>query len=161
LETARTGERISTLDLYERDPVLLAGPSGAAWYEAGLRAAERTGVPLRCFRIGADLVVEDFPAGKPGGPPAGKQPGKPSGKPSGTGRPLGGSDGPDGPVGPPSRARAAAKDGPPDFGRAHGVGDDGAVLVRPDGFVAWRAEGADPDPGGTLERVLREVFRLP
>ncbi len=153
-------ERISTLDLYERDPVLLVGPSGAAWYEAGLRAAERTGVPLRSYRIGEDLVVEDFPAPKPGGP-AGPPPGRPPGSPSGPGRPVGGADGPAGPDGPPSRARAAAQDGPPDFGRSHGVRDEGAVLVRPDGFVAWRAEGADPDPEGTLERVLREVFRLP
>ncbi|WP_406728605.1 FAD-dependent monooxygenase [Streptomyces sp. GD-15H] len=44
---------------------------------------------------------------------------------------------------------------------AHGVGAGGAVLVRPDGFVAWRAHG----PAGTaqeaaeeLERVLRGVL---
>jgi putative polyketide hydroxylase len=31
----------------------------------------------------------------------------------------------------------------PDFPEAYGIGPDGAVLVRPDGYVAWRvAEGA-------------------
>ncbi|MFJ6410424.1 FAD-dependent monooxygenase [Streptomyces hydrogenans] len=47
------------------------------------------------------------------------------------------------------------------WAEAHGVGAGGAVLVRPDGFVAWRAEG----PAGTsqqateeVERVLREVL---
>ncbi|MFY1599670.1 hypothetical protein ACN27A_34065, partial [Micromonospora sp. WMMD737] len=34
---------------------------------------------------------------------------------------------------------------------AHGIGPDGAILVRPDGFVAWRSETAAPDP----ERMLR------
>jgi putative polyketide hydroxylase len=44
------------------------------------------------------------------------------------------------------------------WGTAYGVGDTGAVLVRPDGFVAWRSPGAVADPaqalGEALERVL-------
>lgn len=36
----------------------------------------------------------------------------------------------------------------------YGVGEDGAVLVRPDGFVAWRSRGAASDP----EAVLREAL---
>ncbi|MGW4648718.1 FAD-dependent oxidoreductase [Kitasatospora sp. NPDC004289] len=46
------------------------------------------------------------------------------------------------------------------FGPAYGIGPAGAVLVRPDGFVAWRAVGAAPDgdPAGALERVLRQVL---
>lgn len=35
-----------------------------------------------------------------------------------------------------------------------GIGDTGALLLRPDGFVAWRAEKAVDDP----EAVLTEVF---
>ncbi len=36
----------------------------------------------------------------------------------------------------------------------YGVTPAGAVLVRPDGFVAWRSPDADPDPAGALERAL-------
>ncbi len=37
---------------------------------------------------------------------------------------------------------------------AYGVGDGGAVLVRPDGFVAWRAPSAEIDIEGRLVQVL-------
>ncbi|MDI5961730.1 FAD-dependent monooxygenase [Streptomyces sp. SL13] len=47
-----------------------------------------------------------------------------------------------------------------DWAAAHGTAADGAVLVRPDGFVAWRASGAVPDPEEELTRVLRELLRL-
>ncbi|WP_214410560.1 FAD-dependent monooxygenase [Sphaerisporangium fuscum] len=44
------------------------------------------------------------------------------------------------------------------FGEAFGVGPDGAVLIRPDGFVAWRAATAPEDPArhltGALSRIL-------
>jgi hypothetical protein len=39
---------------------------------------------------------------------------------------------------------------------------DGALLVRPDGFVAWRTEAAAEDHERTLERVLcRLLWRTP
>ena len=41
---------------------------------------------------------------------------------------------------------------------AHGIGADGALLVRPDGFVAWRATGANAEPSVTLEGALRAVL---
>jgi putative polyketide hydroxylase len=41
---------------------------------------------------------------------------------------------------------------------AHGVGTDGALLVRPDGFVAWRAEAAAEDSERTLEHVLSRLL---
>ncbi|MFB8239237.1 FAD-dependent oxidoreductase [Kitasatospora purpeofusca] len=47
-----------------------------------------------------------------------------------------------------------------DFAAVHGIGPDGALLVRPDGFVAWRAEGPAEDPAGEVERALREVLSL-
>ncbi|CAN3984564.1 FAD-dependent oxidoreductase [Kitasatospora purpeofusca] len=47
-----------------------------------------------------------------------------------------------------------------DFAALHGIGPDGALLVRPDGFVAWRAEGPAEDPAGEVERALREVLSL-
>ncbi|TDV54127.1 FAD-dependent monooxygenase [Actinophytocola oryzae] len=40
------------------------------------------------------------------------------------------------------------------FGKAYGITDDGAVLVRPDGFVAWRAEAGEGDLGEAVNRIL-------
>ena len=40
------------------------------------------------------------------------------------------------------------------FTTAYGLTAAGAVLVRPDGFVAWRARSADSNPGDTLKRTL-------
>ncbi|WP_042417976.1 FAD-dependent oxidoreductase [Streptacidiphilus anmyonensis] len=108
----RDGVRLSTLDLYERHPVLLTGPAGRAWHDAGLRAGAALGVPLDCHRIGGD----------PG----------------------------HGPVLRPEEGTHWAE--------AHGVGEDGAVLVRPDGFVAWRATGADDRPVPVLTRVLEAIL---
>ncbi len=44
------------------------------------------------------------------------------------------------------------------FGSAMGISTDGALLVRPDGFVAWRAEHALPDPGLELQQALERVL---
>ncbi|WP_330458534.1 FAD-dependent monooxygenase [Streptomyces sp. NBC_00820] len=46
----------------------------------------------------------------------------------------------------------------PDWAELHGTTADGAVLIRPDGFVAWRATEAVPDPEGTLRQVLKELL---
>ncbi|MEU6082403.1 FAD-dependent monooxygenase [Streptomyces sp. NPDC047108] len=107
----RSGERVSTLDLYEESPVLLTGPEGSAWHAAGLALADRLDMPLRCFRVG-DGADDDL----------------------------------------------APEDGA-DWAEVHGTKPDGAVLVRPDGFVAWRADGPDRDPERTLQEVLELVFR--
>lgn len=40
----------------------------------------------------------------------------------------------------------------------HGLGDQGALMVRPDGYVAWRADGPAADPDREFERVLRSVL---
>ncbi|MFC4036476.1 FAD-dependent oxidoreductase [Streptomyces polygonati] len=103
----RGAERLSTLDLYERNPVLLSGPAGDAWRAAGRRVADHTGIPLDCYGIGSDLRPEDDAA----------------------------------------------------WARLHAVGDGGAVLVRPDGFIAWRSPGPDADPEATLSGVLERVLR--
>ncbi len=42
----------------------------------------------------------------------------------------------------------------PDFCDAYGITPQGAVLVRPDGFVAWRAKAADAAPAATLARTM-------
>jgi FAD binding domain len=41
-----------------------------------------------------------------------------------------------------------------DFAAAYGITATGAVLVRPDGFVAWRAKSSGTKPQDTLKRVL-------
>ncbi|GHI06771.1 monooxygenase [Streptomyces cellostaticus] len=109
----RAGQRLSTLDLYERSLVLLTdAPDDAGWHEAARRIADTDGVRLDAYRIGpgadADLTYD-------------------------------------------------TEDG--DWAKLHGTTADGAVLVRPDGFVAWRATGAVPDPQETLRQALRTLLR--
>ncbi|MFJ8804555.1 FAD-dependent oxidoreductase [Streptomyces sp. NPDC102490] len=48
-----------------------------------------------------------------------------------------------------------------DWARAHGVTRGGAVLVRPDGFVAWRSPGPAPDPAALLRQVVGSVLARP
>jgi len=103
----RRGERISTLDLYDIDFVLLTGPRGQAWRTASRRAVEQLGMPLRCYSIGAEDDLFDE------------------------------SD-----VWP----------------RLYGVGVDGAVLVRPDGHVAWRTTSSEGNPSDHLVAALRRIL---
>ena len=44
------------------------------------------------------------------------------------------------------------------FAEVFGTGEEGAVLVRPDGFVAWRARAAQDDARDVLENVLGRVL---
>jgi putative polyketide hydroxylase len=66
-------------------------------------------------------------------------------------------------------SRAAARDVPglefdahvipgKEFATAYGIGDSGAVLVRPDGFVAWRATSITSDPKRTIAEALQTVL---
>ncbi|MEU1078924.1 FAD-dependent monooxygenase [Streptomyces sp. NPDC005908] len=45
-----------------------------------------------------------------------------------------------------------------DWAAAHGVTPDGAVLVRPDGFVAWRHGGPAADPARTLREAVTTLL---
>jgi putative polyketide hydroxylase len=102
--------RLSTLDLFEKSLVLLAGPEGGAWYAAARRLAERRGIPLDAYRVGGRSEHEHAP------------------------------------------------EGDVDWADAYGTTAAGAVLVRPDGFVAWRSSGHATDAEAVLEGVLREVL---
>jgi hypothetical protein len=42
-------------------------------------------------------------------------------------------------------------DGDGSFLASYGISDSGAVLVRPDGFISWRAQSAATQPGGSDE----------
>lgn len=111
LAVRHRGERISTLDLYERSFVLLSDaddPSG--WHEAALRLAEAMSVPLTSYRVGSASDAELTP------------------------------------------------EGDTDWSAVHGTTPGGAVLVRPDGFVAWRSAGVDPDAESTLRDVLTTLL---
>ncbi|MDH2427220.1 FAD-dependent monooxygenase [Sphaerisporangium sp. TRM90804] len=105
------GAERSTLDLYARRPVLVAGPEGEAWRGAAARAAAGMGVPLDVHVLAAT---------------------------------------PDAP-------------GPYDAHKSwcerHGVTPSGAVLVRPDGFVAWRAAAEPADPGAAVGDALAALLR--
>jgi 2,4-dichlorophenol 6-monooxygenase len=45
-----------------------------------------------------------------------------------------------------------------DWARAREVSDSGAILVRPDQHVAWRAEAKVADPAAELRRVLKAIL---
>jgi 2,4-dichlorophenol 6-monooxygenase len=75
-----------------------------------------------------------------------------------------------------ARARAALPDVPfgvvvvgPDgdlqddgtWARLREVGEDGAVLLRPDGHVAWRSHAAPSDPGVLADVLGSVLFRAP
>ncbi|MYR45238.1 FAD-dependent monooxygenase [Streptomyces sp. SID5910] len=64
-------------------------------------------------------------------------------------------------VGKSPDAELLPEDDDTDWAKAHGVTRGGAVLVRPDGFVAWRAPGPAPDPAAMLRQVLASVLSLP
>ncbi|MFF9506642.1 FAD-dependent oxidoreductase [Streptomyces sp. NPDC014724] len=48
-----------------------------------------------------------------------------------------------------------------DWAELHGTTSEGAVLVRPDGFVAWRSTGAVTDAEATLQEVLTSLLHRP
>jgi len=42
---------------------------------------------------------------------------------------------------------------------AYGLDEDGASLIRPDGFVAWRSQRSVPDPGAALGAAVSTALR--
>jgi putative polyketide hydroxylase len=131
----------SLLDLYERSFVLLSSV-GTPWRAAGRKIAERLSVRLEAYAIGigpdADLV--------PGG----------AGEAAGA-RPRTGATAMGG--GPKTTTQTAPEtEAAADWAVLHGTTPDGAVLVRPDGFVAWRSQDAVPDPAATLEKVMTHLL---
>src|SRR5215475_11790073 len=102
----RAGTRLSTLDLFGKGFVLLAGPAGDAWYSEALAAGQQCGVRLDAWHVGSDDL----------------------------------------------------RDADDRFPAAYGISSSGAVLVRPDGFVGWRAiDAADASSSGLVD-VLNTVL---
>ncbi|GAB3481630.1 FAD-dependent monooxygenase [Amycolatopsis cihanbeyliensis] len=94
------GKESSTLDLFERDWVLLSEDD--RWAVTAARLAAQLDIPVTFVHIGADA--------KPVEPNA--------------------------------------------FRTAYGLESDGATLVRPDGYIAWRTSTAPPDPIHALDAAL-------
>lgn len=101
--------RISTLDLFGRNFVLLAGEAGAAWLEAAKKVSSVLGVAVDAYRLGpeGDLVTSKG-----------------------------------------------------EFESAAGISSPGAILVRPDDFVAWRERRQPSDHQARLEQAMRQVLCL-
>ncbi|MEM8850825.1 MAG: FAD-dependent monooxygenase [Pseudomonadota bacterium] len=57
--------------------------------------------------------------------------------------------------------RQVLRDPGGDWARAREVGDDGAILVRPDHHVAWRSMDAPEDPHGALAAACRSILSKP
>jgi 2-polyprenyl-6-methoxyphenol hydroxylase-like FAD-dependent oxidoreductase len=97
------GERLSTIDLFGRNFVLLVGTAGEAWHDAARAVSSSTRLHLDVERLGTRLLDT-----------------------SGT------------------------------VAEAFGITAEGASLIRPDGFVAWRSPAAGPAPecAAILARAL-------
>jgi len=100
----RHGTRLSTLDLFGPNFVLLAGPSGGAWRDAAPAVVKGLGIALDVHVVGGPDLAD----------------------------PEGG------------------------FPGAYGITPCGAALVRPDGFVGWRAA----DAAGAAEDTLRQALQV-
>lgn len=99
---ASGGQRVSTLDLFGREFVVLAAGDAATWREAASIVGDRGfDLPLRVVAVGRD---------------------------------LGDADG--------------------TFAARYGLADGGAVLVRPDGIVAWRCPEPPADAASALGSAL-------
>jgi 2-polyprenyl-6-methoxyphenol hydroxylase-like FAD-dependent oxidoreductase len=103
----RGGTRLSTIDLFGRSFVLLAGLEGQAWCDAGRAAASKI----------KDLDFEAYCIGT-----------------------------------------ARLRDPDLSFAESYGLTGSGAALVRPDGFVAWRAKAMESDPEASVSRALHAVL---
>ncbi|MEK8173146.1 hypothetical protein NKH77_41710 [Streptomyces sp. M19] len=62
-------------------------------------------------------------------------------------------------VGPPGVGADLVPEPGVNWAADHDIATDGAVLVRPDGFVGWRARVAARHPERTLTEALRELLR--
>ncbi|MGA8013303.1 MAG: FAD-dependent monooxygenase [Candidatus Acidiferrales bacterium] len=102
----RDGRQISTLDLFDRNFTLLAGPEGNAWCDSAAAAAKQLGIEIDVHRVGAKGLAD----------------------PDGT------------------------------FAAAYGISPNGAVLVRPDGFVAWRAKTGEAASTEEISSALASVL---
>jgi putative polyketide hydroxylase len=103
VQLIKDGKAISTLDLFEKDYVLLVGSDGQKWQTVANELALTQSLPLKNYRIGADGDLSDTENV---------------------------------------------------WHKIYEITATGAVLVRPDGHVAWRSKAMVDDP----KDVLCDVF---
>ncbi len=106
----RDGREISTLDLFDRNFTLLAGPEGEGWCNSARAAGKRLGIEIDIHRVGAHGVEN------------------------------------------------ALEDATGAFLDAYGISPTGAVLVRPDGFVAWRAKTGEVASAEEISTALASLL---
>ncbi|MGG1947714.1 FAD-dependent monooxygenase [Trinickia sp. NRRL B-1857] len=97
------GQRVSTLDLFAHELVLLT--QDVRWFDAAREADARLPLPFKAVLVGVDVA---FPADAP-------------------------------------------------FDQRFGVSPTGAVLVRPDGVIAWRSEDFATNAREILEESIRSL----
>ena len=103
----RDGQRISTIDLYDRTLTLLTGSMGTAWSEAACMVATTRDVPLTVQVLGPEGNLRDVDS---------------------------------------------------NWSETYGIDHDGALLIRPDGFVAWRQCGMVSDHRTELNNVISQIL---
>lgn len=104
MQLINDGKVISTLDLFEKEYVLLVGSDGHEWQKAANQLAQTLSLPIKSYRIAADGDLSD----------------------------------------PENR-----------WHTIYEITAEGAVLVRPDGHVAWRSQIMIDSPIDILTEVLR------
>jgi putative polyketide hydroxylase len=97
------GKWMSSLDLYRSNPVLIVGPQGHQWLDAGAQLAAEFRLDIHHIGADADRSAETFL-------------------------------------------------------QAHGISETGTILIRPDGFVAWRAPSQEASPIQELVDALGHVL---
>ncbi len=102
------GVERSTLDLYGRDFVVLAGSNGEGWCPEAHAAGSQLGITVHAYRMGTDVV-----------------------------------------------------DAADQLEAVHGTGSEGAVLIRPDGFVSWRSSEPHSSTGRQLVPALSAALGRP
>ena len=107
VELQQAGRTISTLDLFQRGLVVLAGLGAAAWTGSAEAHLRGLGVEARFHVVGRDLT-----------------------------------------------------DAQHAFAAAYGITDRGAILVRSDGYVLWKAATVPDFRGEDLERVLADAREI-
>lgn len=105
----KEGIKISTLDLFEKEFVLLVGEKGQAWQQAAHQVSHETGLPIKTYRVAADGDLLDIEN---------------------------------------------------QWQTTYEIEASGAVLVRPDGHVAWRSPSLLTEPHSILQTVLNKAVYL-
>lgn len=99
----KNGKNISTLDLFEKEFVLLVGSEGKSWEQDALDLQKNLLFPLKIFKVANDCELQD-----------------------------------------PNNL----------WHQKYEITTQGAVLIRPDGHVAWRSKDFNPKSSEILKQIL-------